>query len=315
MNVSIAMAVRNGASFIRDQLDSFVRQRRLPDELVVSDNSSSDSTVDIVREFATHAPFSVRLVVNERNLGVNKNFERAIHECSGEVIFLSDCDDVWYSDKISTMLMALENCPRAGLAVCDADLVDHTLKPLNQRAWKTYRQAPPRLLLRKMADGVAFRGYAPAGGCCMAFRAEFKPLVLPIPSNHSFRQIGHDSFIALCVVCSGAAGIVFVPHPLLAYRQHPKQMTRLPVPRWALLRARPLELRALVNRLESDTAIRYCKNLSMRTSALHHWRNRLCLPTARIARIPMLVRELVSGRYHHYSRGFSTAIKDAFFVV
>lgn len=87
------MAVYNGERFIREQLDSFLRQTRRPHELVVSDNASSDRTVEIVREFAGRSPFPVRLFINERNIGVTKNFERAIREPSGDIIFLSDCDD------------------------------------------------------------------------------------------------------------------------------------------------------------------------------------------------------------------------------
>jgi len=107
--ISIAMAVYNGDRFIGEQLESFVRQTRLPDELVVSDNASTDRTVEIVRDFARRAPFKVRLVINDRNLGAAKNFERAITECTGDVIFLSDCDDVWYLNKVSVMGQASPN--------------------------------------------------------------------------------------------------------------------------------------------------------------------------------------------------------------
>ena len=133
--ISIAMAVYNGDRFIGEQLESFVRQTRLPDELVVSDNASTDRTVEIVRDFARRAPFKVRLLINDRNLGAAKNFERAITECTGDVIFLSDCDDVWYPNKVSVMEQALAESPRAGVAVCDADLVDENLEPLGGRLW------------------------------------------------------------------------------------------------------------------------------------------------------------------------------------
>lgn len=316
--VSIAMAVYNGEHFIGRQLDSFVRQTRLPDDLVVSDNASSDSTVRIVRDFAAYAPFPVRLFVNHRNLGVTKNFERAICKCEGEIIFLSDCDDVWYPSKIATMVSVLENNPTAGVVVCDADLVDERLRSLHKRAWKTYHSKPPKLLLGKVGRGKTFRRYLPAGGSCMAFRSKFKPLILPLPAEHSFELLGHDYFIAWCILCGGAAGIVFVPRALLAYRQHPRQTSRIEnpsLPRFRARRQRPTKmLLPLIQRLESDIAVQYCANPELRAAALRHWRARIFAPKAKTGRIGIVVRELLAGRYHRFSGGLTTAVKDLLFV-
>lgn len=316
--VSIAMAVYNGERFIQGQLDSFIRQTRLPDELVVSDNASSDGTVRIVRDFSEHAPFPVRLLLNTRNRGVAKNFESAIRACSGDVIFLSDCDDVWYPHKIATMLSALDRNPRAGVVVCDADLVDERLSPLHARAWLTYRRQPPKLLTRRLAQGRTFRRCLPAGGCCMAFLGRFKPLVLPLPEADFLETIGHDYFIAWCILCCGAAGIAFAPEPLLAYRQHAGQTSRTKSARLCRLRAlkqRPRRtLMPLIRRLEGDTASEYCVNHAMRNAALRHWRARIFIPISKVQRIPIVLRELLAGRYHRFSGGLATAMKDLLFV-
>ncbi len=114
------MAVYNGERFISEQLESFVQQTRLPDELIVSDNVSTDRTAAIVRDFTARAPFPVKLFVNDENLGVGRNFDRAMRECTGDLIFLSDSDDVWYPDKLRLMEQALEQSPQAGLAACAA---------------------------------------------------------------------------------------------------------------------------------------------------------------------------------------------------
>jgi glycosyltransferase involved in cell wall biosynthesis len=140
--VSIAMAVYNGERFIQEQLDSFLRQIRLPDELVVSDNASTDRTVEIVREFSECAPFRVRLFINNHNLGVAKNFERAIEESSGDLIFLSDCDDVWYPEKVVVMEQLLAKNQHIAIALCDADIVDEALHPSGQRVWQSCRFLP-----------------------------------------------------------------------------------------------------------------------------------------------------------------------------
>lgn len=208
--ISIAMAVYNGECFIRDQLDSFLRQTRCPDELVVSDNASIDSTVNIVHDFAKHAPFPVRVLINERNLGVTKNFERAIRECTGDVIFLSDCDDVWYTRKIAVMREALARWPQAGAAICEADFVDEELCPITTRSFWALRELAYRPWVRRgsFAQGKCFNHYLVPTGNCLAFRAQFRSLIIPLPECEEFRHGGHDYFIAWVIACSGAAGII-----------------------------------------------------------------------------------------------------------
>ena len=78
---SVAMCTYNGAEFVAAQLDSIAAQTRLPDELIVCDDGSTDATIECVREFARNAPFPHRLVENEENLGSTNNFERAISLC------------------------------------------------------------------------------------------------------------------------------------------------------------------------------------------------------------------------------------------
>ena len=92
---SVAMCTYNGARFLGAQLASVAAQARAPDELVVCDDRSTDETARVVEEFAAAAPFRVRLHVNERNLGTTRNFERAVSLCEGDLIALSDQDDVW----------------------------------------------------------------------------------------------------------------------------------------------------------------------------------------------------------------------------
>ena len=93
--LSIAMCTYNGARFLSEQLESIAVQTRLPDELIVCDDRSTDGSVEIIRNFALHAPFEIRLEINTNNLGSTKNFEKAIGLCKGEIIALADQDDVF----------------------------------------------------------------------------------------------------------------------------------------------------------------------------------------------------------------------------
>src|SRR5205807_324109 len=98
--ISIAMCTFNGGAFLGAQLESVASQDRLPDELLICDDRSSDDSVGIVTEFARSASFPTRLMVNDTNLGSTKNFEKAISLCRGNIVVLADQDDVWYRHKL-----------------------------------------------------------------------------------------------------------------------------------------------------------------------------------------------------------------------
>ena len=336
--VSIAMAVYNGAHFIEEQLDSFLRQARLPDELVVSDNASTDHTVQIVREFASHAPFPVRLCINGRNVGVTKNFEHAIEQSSGDLIFLSDCDDVWHPEKIAVMEQLLANDHNIVIALCDGEIVDEGLHPTGQRIWQSCHFLPTAETERRIANpGIvdpcmgnvnwtcSRRSPFPVFGNCMAFRAIIKPLILPLPDAAIYRKGYHDAFIFLAAICSGVGGIGLVRMPLVMYRQHlgqtagtgahPRQslMARLSGT-WTARKQRPRPfLMPIIERFGQHPALQDPRR-SYLAEMLRHANTRYTLPQQRLKRIPSIATELLSLRYHRFSNGFVTAARDAIFV-
>jgi len=318
VKVSVAMAVYNGERFIAEQFDSLARQTRVPDELVVSDDASNDRTVEIVKGFAARAPFPIRLLINDQNVGCTKNYERAIRECSGDIILLCDCDDVWYAERIALTEATLRSHPEAGVAICDADLVDEQSRPLGQRLW-SWRGFKFSEEIAGLVEGKTFDRSIPCYGPCIAFRARFKPLILPLPDGPAFRIAGQDTFITWCIVGAGAGGIALMNTPLLAYRQHGAQMTKqIQLPRWPRWKARtqrPLTFLApLIERLQSDAAAAQCANRKMRDAALQHWGSRVFLPASRVRRVPIVLREYLGGRYNEFSGGLKTALKDLLFV-
>src|ERR1700759_3102252 len=100
---SVAMCPYNGARFVGEQLESIAAQTLAPSELVVCDDRSTDATVRLVESFPARGPFSVRLGVTEHTLGSKKIFERAVSLCRGELIALSDQDDVWLPGKLARL--------------------------------------------------------------------------------------------------------------------------------------------------------------------------------------------------------------------
>src|SRR4051812_21315110 len=129
LRLSIALCTWNGARFLQAQLDSYLAQRRRPDELVVCDDGSSDATMQILTQFAQHSPFPVRISRNPQRLGVVANFEKAIGLCQGDVIVLSDQDDVWNPDKLEQIAAHLARSDAAAV-FSDVNVVDANLAPL-----------------------------------------------------------------------------------------------------------------------------------------------------------------------------------------
>jgi len=124
VKISVVMAVYNGEKYIEEQLMSILSQSIMPDELIIQDDGSSDSTTDKIQSITEKSDVSVKLVKNKENLGFSKNFITAISAASGEYIFLSDQDDIWKKDRIKRALSVMEDNKNI-LALSSAfDLID-----------------------------------------------------------------------------------------------------------------------------------------------------------------------------------------------
>lgn len=211
--VSVAMCCYNMAAYVEEQLESIARQTRRPDELVICDDCSDDRTIEILRAFATRAPFDVKIIQNEQRLGCNKNFERAISLCTGDIIFLSDHDDVWRPQKVERILDLMQD-GSVGAAFGDAEVVAADLAPLGFSLWDTCNFNPDRR--KRFAAGEQFSELVANNvmqGAAAAFRSSFRPAILPIPPEWQ-----HDYWIALIV--AALSFIRFIEEPVLDYRQH-----------------------------------------------------------------------------------------------
>lgn len=172
------MATRNGAIFLSAQLQSFVDQTRQPDELVVTDDRSTDSTADIVRWFAQTSPFPVRLEINDQCLGVAQNFNRALSLCTGDLVLPSDQDDVWLPEKIAVLEQEALRNPDSSCFINDALLADRELVPTGTTK-------------RGQIRAAGLPDEAMVMGCCAAFRRSLLTCLLPIPTS----QRAHDNWL------------------------------------------------------------------------------------------------------------------------
>lgn len=201
MKISVAMATYNGAAHLPQQLESFCLQSRVPDELVVCDDGSGDNTPSVLENFADRAGFEVRLFRNHVRLGFTGNFDRAIGLCSGDLIFLSDQDDVWYPNKISTVVSAFEETPDALLLVHDGRLVD---------ADERWHGAT---MLGQVLDGYG-SSRSLVTGALTAFRKDLRDMALPIPAG----IVGHDQWLHL--IGALLERRVVIPDVLQRIRRH-----------------------------------------------------------------------------------------------
>src|SRR5580704_731718 len=214
--ISVALCTYNGEQFLPQQLASIANQTRLPDEVVVCDDHSTDRTVAIVQEFAAAAPYPVRVFENERNLGFAANFERAIRLCDGDLIALSDQDDIWYPHRLEKSEQEFLAHPHAGLVFSDADLMDEHNRLTGQTLWQRlgFVGTSKRDLLT--GEYVVLAKHRFVTGATVMFRAALRDRCLPIGAGWI-----HDEWIAMIVAAFG--DLRPIDQPLIRYRIHSSQ--------------------------------------------------------------------------------------------
>lgn len=210
MIVSIAIATFNGQEFLRAQLESLAQQTRPPDEIVVSDDGSEDETFKIVDDFRLRVNFSVKFVKNRGLRGYCSNFSNALENCTGDVIFLCDQDDVWFESKIEVMLGFFDSNSVWPLVMSnELELTDSDLKPIGL----TKSQILKCSRISELGHGL---------GCSLCLRGEFVRRCLPIPES----VLAHDQWLNTCArLCDGYR---FYPRVLQFYRRHDSSSSSFP---------------------------------------------------------------------------------------
>jgi len=210
IKISIAMCTYNGERFIKEQLDSILNQSYKNLEIIITDDKSTDKTIDIIKKYQL-ADDRIKLYQNEKNLGFVKNFEKAISLCSGNYIALSDQDDIWKNNKIEVFLEKIKNNL---LIYSDAELIDEFSNKSNKQLIR------PHINLVSGKCNKAFLFYNCASGNTMMFKKELVKYILPIPKEFSF----HDIWIAF--IASTLGTITYTEESMTYYRRYNEQVTR-----------------------------------------------------------------------------------------
>ena len=213
--ISIALCTYNGERYLKEQLDSFLRQKLLPYEIVACDDASTDSTVEILEDFARTAPFPIRIYRSEHNLGLIQNFSKAASLCTGDYVAFSDQDDIWLPDRLDASFHRMKEAEREYgsdiplLVYSDMSIIDSEglcLRPSfmkHEKVWHSDHDPLRRLLAQNIISGNT--------SLCNKVLMQVS---LPFPEVIT----NHDGWFALIAASIGK--IFFIPEALVLYRQH-----------------------------------------------------------------------------------------------
>ena len=316
--ISIAMTTYNGAKFLPEQLQSIAGQTRSPDELIICDDGSTDQTISLIEDFAKQTTIPVRLSMNEARLGSTLNVSQAIACCSGDLVALSDQDDVWHPDKLKLTEATFRSNVEVGLLFTDAELVDEASQTIGESLWKTigFDARKQQLVANGRAVDVLLSRNI-VTGATMTFRSKFTKDILPIPSHG---PLIHDGWIALIVALLGR--IAFIAQPLIKYRQHADQQVgvRADDSITSVQRARrtngsdylaqAAQFELALQRISNGEIETSDRNRSLLLAKIAHLKSRAQLPRERLRRLPLITRETANRNYARFSRGWLSAARD-----
>ena len=201
MMISVCIATYNGEKFLREQLMSILSQLSDEDEIIISDDNSQDSTINIIE--AIKSPL-LHLYVNNGKRGYTANFENALRYAKGDYIFLADQDDIWMPDKVSVCVKFLQSY---SLIISDGIIIDENGNKIGE---SFYEQRKSKKGLFNALLRFSFLG------CCLAFRKEILQRAMPFPADHLLCT--HDNWLTLIGMMYYKS--IVIDDKLICYRRH-----------------------------------------------------------------------------------------------
>lgn len=314
-HISVALCTYNGEKYLPYQLESIASQTQAIDELVVFDDGSSDKSIEILQAFKQKVPFDVHIHQNEKNVGSSKNFELCVQACQGDLIFLSDQDDLWLPHKVETLVRYFKNYPEIDAVFSNAIMIDRSGKPTGKTSFEQIEFIEPLQELWKSghAFDILLKGYV-VTGATLAIRSQVKAEVFPTP--HIIPELIHDGWIALYLAMTNR--IAFVKEALIQYREHESQQVGLKSEKKAvslldrLKRSRKTKL-AQIEKKATDSAALFTylsshgkvpeNALKKVASRMSHYQMRASLADNRLLRIWPVMKGVLQGDYKLHDGG------------
>ncbi len=222
--ISVALCTYNGENFIEEQLDSILNQTLPVDELVICDDGSSDNTLEILKKYKDKDN-RIKIYTNKKNLGSIKNFEKAILLTSGNIIFLSDQDDIWKDDKVEIMYNFFQKNQSCSMLFTNGILIDEYNNSLGSTLWEKW-EFDDLIKLKWKINKNAFldliRNKNKVTGATLAFKGDLKNEFIPINTPLGY---WHDTWIAMHAAYSNS--LFFLDECTIKYRSHKNQQIGL----------------------------------------------------------------------------------------
>lgn len=204
--ISVCLATYNGEKYIIEQLNSILPQLKQDDEIIISDDGSTDKTLAILESYNDS-----RIKIFKNNFkNVVNNFEFVINESKGDYIFLSDQDDIWAPTKVNEYIHFFLNNSDTTLLISNLKLIDKDGNDLHREFYKNN-------FSDKLFKNIIQNNFI---GCSIAFRKEAKDFILPFPKNLAM----HDWWIGTCSIIFGK--VEFIDKKLISYRRHDNNVTK-----------------------------------------------------------------------------------------
>lgn len=200
--ISVVLACFNGLPHILEQLASIDSQTRIPDELVICDDFSTDGTWELVQEYAHKACFAVRALRNSSQMGPARNFSTGVMHSTGDIVVLSDQDDWWEPTKLESIERYFMDHPNHAIAVHNVRICDRHLDISIDNYFEYLRH-----------NNYSLTQFTK--GCAMAVRRSVCEIAFPLPRSGSWM---HDT--RLLAVGNTLSSIGYLPDRLMRYRVH-----------------------------------------------------------------------------------------------
>ncbi len=315
LTCGVALCTFNGRSYLDEQLASLLDQERRPDRIVIYDDGSVDGTWEFVQEWAQNAALPVSVYRHPERMGYIKNFEAAVQALDTDLIFLCDQDDIWLPNKIALMANEFAKHPDLLLLHTNAKLVNAAAQDLGVSLFEALRlsESERRAVLAGNALEILCRRNLVTGATA-AFRRCLLDIALPFPA-----ALVHDEWLAIAAATHGRMSLLDTP--TILYRQHANNALGMPLSKWRiwqLLSAPPGQFHAKYAARQGELMRQLSKLSSMHAiepppflpEMKKHVEFRSHLPSDKLKRIASIFSEWKSGRYHVFSNGMRSVVRD-----
>ena len=209
--IDILLATYNGEKFVKEQIESILNQTFENFNLIISDDASTDNTLNILEEYEKKDT-RIKVFKKEKNEGLIANFEFLLKNVTSDYFMFSDQDDIWKKDKIEKSINKLKE-ENSGLVYTDLEIVDENLNVIYPSYWK-YKKIYNKIIKYNNFEALYLNNFVT--GCTILAKSKYIKNILPLPRNSKF--VLHDYWTALII--SAKDKISYVEEPTIQYRQH-----------------------------------------------------------------------------------------------